>query len=169
MASDFNYIQLRPLYNIPGEKEEQTYYLPQGVDWERFDELVSARPALNVYLNESDDSRRSKIPASLISLSEGTVVVYDNKAEAEYPNGIFGGAYPKDARLSFSHELASECTVTVEPWNGAQSYTITLDGTSDNLTFDMPDYTAHYIITASLYGSDGVVYDAEYRFDIGDT
>ena len=164
-----NYIQLRPLYNIPGEKEEQTYYLPQGVDWKRFDELVSARPALNVYLNESDDSRRNKISASLISLSEGSTVVYDNKAEAEDPNGIFGGAYPKNARLSFSHELASECTVTIEPWNGAQSYTITLDGTSDNLTFDMPDYAAHYIITASLYGSDGVVYDAEYRFDIGDT
>ncbi len=163
-----NYIQLRPLYNIPGEKEEQTYYLPQGVDWERFDELINARPALNVYLNESDASRRNKIPASLISLSEGSTVVYYNESEADYPNGIFGGACPKDARLSFSHELASECSVTVEPWNGSQSYTITLDGAPDNLTFDMPDYAAHYIITASLYGSDGEVYEAEYRFDIGD-
>ena len=163
-----NYIQLRPLYNIPGERKEQTYYLPQGVDWERFDELVSARPALNVYLNESDASRRTKIPASLISLYEDSNLIYENNSEAEYPNGIFGGAYPKDARLSFSHELASECTVTVEPWNGAQSYTITLDEASDGLTFDTPDCAAHYRISASFFDADGSIYNAEYIFDIGD-
>ena len=81
---------------------------------------------------------------------------------------IFGGAYPKKARLSFSHELASECTVTVEPCDSAQSYTVTLDGAPDNLTFDMPDCAARYIITASIYGSDGKVCKAEYRFEIGD-
>jgi len=163
-----NYIKLSPMYNKPGEKKEQIYYLPQGVDWERFDKLITARPALNIYLNESDASRRDTIPASLVSLAEVAAVVYYDETAVDYPTGIFGGAYPKKARLSFSHELASECTVTVEPCDSAQSYTVTLDGAPDNLTFDMPDCAARYIITASIYGSDGKVCKAEYRFEIGD-
>lgn len=161
-----NYIRFTPLYNKPEEWDMPVYYLPEGADWERFDELIIARPALNVHLNESQYGYSKKIPASLVTLSEGSTLVYQNESEDSYPNGIFGGAYPKDARLSFSHELTSGCTVLVDAWNGSESYSLDL-GIND-LTFDMPDYAAHYTISASLRDADGSVYEAQFKFDIGD-
>jgi len=161
-----NYIRLKPLYNKPGEKDEQFYYLPQGVDWARFDELIVDLPALDVYLNESDASYQNKIPASLITLSENSTEIYYNESEDDCPNGIFGGGYPKTARLSFSHEPASECVVTVEPSSGVQSCTITLNGSADDMTFEMPDYAARYTICVAVH-DDGRIYEAEYKFEIG--
>lgn len=166
-----NYIHLNPLYNKPGEYD-RGYYLPQGIDWERFDSLVTARPALNIYLNESDANYSKKMPASLVCMTEVTdgerVVVYQNQTEADYPNGIFGGGYPRDARLSFSCELASECTVVIESWDGSKSRTITLDEASGELRFDMPDYAAHYTVFVTHLSADGKLYEAEYKLDIGD-
>ncbi len=46
------------------------------------------------------------------------------------------------------------------------NYTVVLDA-ADSIAFDVPDYPAHYTITASFQGSNGI-YDTTFVFSIGD-
>ena len=64
--------------------------------------------------------------------------------------------------------LLSKVEVLIESWDYRSAYTLILDATEDSIIFEVPDYPAHYTITASFEGSNGV-YETSFIFHIGDT
>ena len=60
----------------------------------------------------------------------------------------------------------SEVEVLIENWDYSAGYTLTFDP-ADTVTFKMPDYPAHFTVTGSFQGSNGV-YDTTFIFRVGD-
>ena len=153
-----------PLYSGGGSEQ---YYLPDGADWEYLDTIIIEYPALNVRLFEADDDYGSEVSATLWGVLKDGEAEYGTEYE---PGGIFSSE-PRwqRAELSFSHEPVSGCTVTVERWGGGEAYSITPEEIDGVLTFSVPEHTAHYTVTAEFPGRDGGIYEAEFKFDIGNS
>lgn len=84
-------------------------------------------------------------------------------------HGIFGNAYhPNEATFEFSYDLAAPFTVVVESWDHSSSYTVSQTEMTDGFTMTLPDYPAHYTISACFYDQNGNLYEAEFWFDAGE-
>ena len=150
------------------------YHLPQPTDWEYVDSIVPPVPAAKVKLSDGTEYGGSRLNATVIELvrrCDGqSTVLKDKKLNLYESAGIFGSSlYLEyiDATVSFSMPMISKAEVLIENWDCSYSYTLTLEPTDDSITFDMPDYPAHYTISASFQGSNGV-YDTTFAFNIGD-
>ena len=154
------------------DRASEYYYIPEGIDWEYIDSIIVPQPALNVHLYEHQDAYGNDLSAYVNSLwktVDGERIVI---REGEYPDGEYHGTfghepYPYQATFTFSQELAAPFTVLVESWDYSKSYTVSQSEMTDGFTMDLPPYPAHYTIYASFRGKDGVLYEAEYWFNIG--
>lgn len=115
----------------------------------------------------------SHLDASVIKLIwnyDGQIIVLrDKELDPSEGSGIYGSdLYLKylNATVTFSMPLVSNVEVLIESWDYSSSYTVALNA-ADSITFEVPDYPAHYTITASFQGSNGV-YDVTFAFNIGD-
>ena len=70
------------------------------------------------------------------------------------------------ATVTFSMPPISAVEVLVESWEYASGYTLTFENVSDSITFDVPEYPAHYTITTSFQGDNGI-YHTTFVFHIG--
>lgn len=164
-------IKLVPLY---GENPQATcYYLSEGVDWAYIDAIIPAYPALNVYLTEDNDPYGNDFSAGLDVLWENEngnrTLIYDAEFADDEFYGIFGSTPYSKAAFSFSKELAAPYSVLVETWDRSNSYTVTQTDMTQPFVLEIPEYPAHYTVCASFYDQNGNVYEAEFRFEIGDT
>lgn len=165
---------IKVLYFADENNGWNVYHLPQSTDWEYVDSIVPPIPAANVKLSDGTEYGGSHLNASVIRLireNEGQSTVLKDKSLNPYENaGIFGSSlYLEyiDVTVSFSMPMISKAEVLIENWDCSSSDTLTLEPTEDSITFDMPDYPAHYTISASFQGSNGV-YDTTFAFNIGD-
>ena len=84
---------------------------------------------------------------------EAKEVLKDRAARPHEGSGIYGAKVYSAATVTFSMPLISEVEITVEAWDYDSSYTVTLTELADGLAFELPDFPAHYTITASFRGS----------------
>ena len=150
-----------------------TYHLPEPTDWDYVDTIVPPLPTAKVELSDGTQYGGSHLDASVIKLIwnyDGQIIVLrDKELDPSEGSGIYGSdLYLKylNATVTFSMPLVSNVEVLIESWDYSSSYTVALDA-ADSITFEVPDYPAHYTITASFQGSNGV-YDVTFAFNIGD-
>ena len=98
---------------------------------------------------------------------EQTTLLLEHTHPLETPSGMIGFE-ADEAILDFSHTLVSDFTVTVEAWDGSQNYTISGSSLETPMVLPLADYPARYMICGKFLGYNGVVYDAEFRFDFGE-
>ena len=155
------------------DAQAEYFYVPEGIDWDYIETVIIPHPAMNVYLKEPDSVYPDDLGALLQRLwrtEDGErILVYENiYPEGEY-HGIFGNAFhPNEATFDFSYELAEPFTVLVESWDYSSSYTVSQTDLKDGITMELPDYSAHYTVSASFYDQNGNLYEAEFWFNIGD-
>lgn len=153
-------IKVVPLY---GERVESAWYaVPGGMDWDDFDAFFEPWPALDLVFEDENGQRFAEIGASLWYLEQNGAVLEDRTGSPEDVSGVFGYEEARQVRLSFSLPVR-ECSVTVEPENGAP---FALAPAEDGL-LPLDSGPALYRVQAALEGSNGV-YDAEFRFAVGD-
>ena len=150
-----------------------TYHLPEPTDWDYVDTTVPPLPTAKVELSDGTQYGGSHLDASVIKLiwnyDGQSIVLRDKELDPSEGSGIYGSdLYLKylNATVTFSMPLVSNVEVLIESWDYSSSYTVALDA-ADSITFEVPDYPAHYTITASFQGSNGV-YDVTFAFNIGD-
>lgn len=147
------------------------YYLPKGTDWEYLDSIIMAYPALNLNIHISGNSYSKGLGASLWTLTKTergeTTLLLEHTHPLETPSGMIG--YEADeAILDFSHTPVSDFTITVEAWDGSPNYTISGSSLETPMVLPLANYPARYIICGEFLGYNGIVYDAEFRFDFGE-
>ena len=147
------------------------YYLPNDTDWEYLDSIIMAYPALNLKVHISGNSYSKELGASLWTLTKTehgeTTLLLEHTHPLETPSGMIG--YEADeAILDFSHTPVSDFTVTVEAWDGSPNYTISGSSLETPMVLPLADYPARYMICGKFLGYNGLVYDAEFRFDFGE-
>lgn len=144
------------------------FYVPEGLNWDYINSILIAQPACNVQLYNAGDTYGRDLDAFVRYLwksADGERILLQEGSELEgESHGIFGDKKPCTAVFSFSQELARPFTVLVETWDREESYTLS----PDDFTMELPDYPAHYTITASFRSPDGTLYEAEFWFQIGD-
>lgn len=131
-----------------------------------------AYPALNVELTEAGNPYGDDISALLdvlwVNKDGQRTLLFDSGYSDEVTRGIFGNSQFIDATFSFSGELASPCSVLVESWDRSESYTVVQTDLTEPFRFKLPGYPAHYTVYASFHGPDKTLYEAEFRFEIGE-
>lgn len=159
-------IKVVPLYKQ--DSGTKYYYLPDGTDWEYLDSIIIAYPALNIQVQVSGNTYSRDIMASLWKLEQiengETTILYETTHPEEQPSGIFG-YNTSEAILDFSHTPSSEFTVKIETWDRQSSYTISETELEQPNVLPLENYMAHYMIYATFPGKNGIVYQAEFRFD----
>ena len=130
-------------------------------------------PTAKVELSDGTQYGGSHLDATVITLvrnfDDQSVVLRNNEVKPHKGGGIYGSnLYLEylDATVTFSMPLVSDVEVIIESWDYSSSYTVAMDA-ADSITFEVADYPAHYTITASFQGSNGV-YDVTFAFSIGD-
>ena len=165
-----NAIRVIPLYE---RSASQYYYLPDGTDWKYLDSILMTYPTLDLNLRLSvsgipymKNLRATPWTLKKIKDSETTLLL-EHTHPLETPSGMIGFE-ADEAILDFSHTLVSDFTVTVEAWDGSQNYTISGSSLETPMVLPLADYPARYMICGKFLGYNGVVYDAEFRFDFGE-
>lgn len=163
-------IKLVPLYGESSGTEK--YYVAEGIDWDYLSTIIVEYPALNVQLNTENNYNGKSITASLqllrVSDNDRQTILYESGTPDEVTSGIFGSTRWNDAVLSFSRELSAPCSVRIETWDRSGSYTLEQTDMTQPFAFELPEYPAHYTVCASFGNGDGTVYEAEFRFEVGD-
>lgn len=150
---------------------QETYYVPAGLDWDRIDSLILPQPACNVTLLKQGDAYGRELYGYVSALWKRTederILVREGHASDWETHGIYGYA-PDTAVFSFSHELAAPFTVLVESWDRSERHVISQTDMTDGFTMTLPDHPARYTVLATFPASDGSIYEAEFRFNIGE-
>lgn len=151
----------------------RVYHLPEPTDWEYIDSVVPPLPEAKVELSDGTKYGGNHLNAAVTKLvrNDGgqSVVLRDKEFDPYEGAGIYGPELYlrySDATVTFSMLLVSEVEVLIESWDRSTGYTVTL-AAADSITFEIPDYPAHYTITASFEGSNGV-YETTFAFSVGD-
>lgn len=151
-----------------------TYHLPESTNWEYVDSIVPPLPTAKVELSDGTQYGGNDLDATVIKLIRNydgqRIVLRDKELEPSEGSGIYGSSlYLKylDATVAFSMPVVSGVEVMVETWDYSSSYMLTLEAIDGRITFEVPDYPAHYTITASFKGNNGV-YETTFAFNVGD-
>ena len=159
-----NVLEVSRLY---GEApRSNTYYIVDGIDWAYLNEVIYARPAMQVELTRESDHADTDFPALLEEM---------RKIEDGHREQIYNSGYPEEethghyshepydrAKLIFSKTPIS-CTVTIEG-RGQEMQQLEL---TEGWTFDLPVYEARYTVCAVFIERGGEMVEAIYSFDLG--
>ena len=164
-------MKVAPLYG--DDLSAQWYYIPGGTDWERLGTIILASPALNLTLQAPEAPGTTTIGATLCRLDRTVdgqttrLVSRDARQEGDV-NGVYGYDVSM-AALDFSCPLVSDFRVEVESWDHKTRYSVFQGELEDPAVLPLAADPAHYTVFAALKGEDGAIYDAVFRFDVGDT
>lgn len=165
-----NAIKLSPTY---GDLDQSYYYIHEGIDWEYISSVIIANPAMNVRLKEEGDPYGDDITGRLEDLWKVENGLKTHVYNPDYPtedlHGIFGSdLHPYEAEFTFSYPLSAPIEVLVENWDRSESYTVTQKDIKEPFRMELPDYSAHYTVCASFNDQSGGIYEAVFRFSIGE-
>lgn len=145
------------------------YYLPEPVDWEYVDSIVPPLPQAEVFLSDDTGRKPHHIYATVTKLvrkQDGKCVIFkDRKPQSNEAIGVYGKELDMDAAVTFSMPLISDVEILAETWEDTSVHTVPLESTSDGITFQVPARPAHYTITASFQGTNGI-YEAAFVFHV---
>ena len=145
------------------------YHLPEPTDWEYIDSIVPPLPTAEVDLTNGMDYSGRDLVASvtkLVRIEDGKhVVLKDRELDPHEGAGVFGSLEYADAVITFSMPVISEIEVLIENWDCTSSETLVFDA-AESISFAVPDYSAHYTITTTFQGSNGI-YETTFTFNVG--
>lgn len=145
------------------------YHLPEPTDWDYVDSIVPPLPTAEVDLtNGMDYSGRDLVATvtKLVRIEDGKhVVLKDRELDPHEGAGVFGSLEYADAVITFSMPVISEIEVLIENWDCTSSETLVFDA-AESISFAVPDYSAHYTVTTTFQGSNGV-YETTFTFNVG--
>ena len=141
--------------------EEYTYYLPNGVDWDRIESCLSDYPLLEITVNPTKADRSTCRPAlqSIHELNAAQTVVFPTDVPA-----VTKSKPPYTAYFAFSEQVVSDFYIDVEKLDGSDEYTMTPSksyGTIVGFPVDPAYYPAKFTVHATFEK-----YEAEYVFVI---
>ena len=150
-----------------------TYYCADRLDWDILYSLIVPSPQLDISLvsngYSSHFTHRLSPRAHILRTINGDTII-------EYPpdeSDSVAGSYSENpvgrlAMFSFTHNLYDGTfEVLVENWERTDSYTISSEELEYPLQLELAPYFAHYTVYATIVDEMGVIYDTEYRFDLG--
>lgn len=162
---------IKVIYLSDEKDMRYVYHLPEPAAWEYIDSIVPPLPTAKVDLSDGTQYGGHDLDATvtkLVRTHDGQEAVLKDRELRTYEGaGIFGSTAYTDATVTFSMPLLSKVEVLIEAWDYHSGYTLILDAAEGSITFQVPDYPAHYTITASFEGSNGV-YKTSFVFHIGD-
>ena len=170
---------------------ENTYLVEGGVDWTYLSSLMDPEapnpdptyyaPKMSCQLTGEEDAGQwmaegkfgdvwENVKNASRSCSSRVVSIQDaqgKRAMEEVPAGIgghFGGPY-REAKLTFSSPPEGGYTVTVERWDGSESYNLSSQELEGDV-LPLAPYSAHYTVYGCFPVGDAL-YEMEFYFDIG--
>ncbi len=168
---DLHSNHVRVFYLSDEEDRSYIYHLPDGTDWEYVDSIVPPLPIAEVVLSDGTQYGGSDLTATVTKLSitneKGTSILKDRVIGPHAGAGIFGSLDYETATVNFSMPLVSPAELLIESWDYKTSYTISQNDSNDTFTFEMPAYPAHFTLTASFQGENGV-FETTFFFNVGD-
>ena len=163
---------IKVIYLSDEKDARYVYHLPKPTDWKYIDSIVPPLPTATVDLSDGTQYGGHNLNATvakLVHIHDGQKDILKERDLKIYEGaGIFGSTAYTDATVTFSMPLLSKVEVLIESWDYRSGYTLVLDATEGSITFEVPDYPAHYTITSSFEGTNGV-YETSFIFHIGDT
>ncbi len=147
----------------------KTFYVPEGIDWEYQQPITADPPTLTVYLLNSKDGTELEKEAILRKLWR----IEDNGkkllCESDATYGISVPAYRSyTATFHTTYGFAGPITVHGEKFDGSESYTVTHTDLDKVLSIELPKYRAEYTIHTTLKDKNGILYEAEFWFKVGE-
>ncbi|MBQ6688838.1 MAG: M48 family metalloprotease, partial [Bacteroidales bacterium] len=168
---DLHSNHVRVFYLSDEEDRSYIYHLPDGTDWEYVDSIVPPLPVAEVILSDGTQYGGSDLTATVTKLSitndNVTTVLKDRVLGPHEGSGIFGSLDYESATINFSMPLVSPAELLIESWDYKTSYTITQTDLGNAFAFEMPDFPAHFTLTATFQGENGV-YETTFFFNVGD-
>lgn len=148
------------------------YHLPESVDWDYVDSIVPPIPVITAVLSYGEPYGDSDLDASvnkLVYTKDGeSRILKDLDLQPYESASIYSSSTFTDAKLSFSMPLAEPAEILIESWDYKTSYRVKQKDMVETFAFKLPAYPAHYTVYAALDDQKGGIYEAEYRFDIGE-
>ena len=154
-------------------RDHTPYYCTDQLDWDLLHSLIVPHPHLDVNMSwqgyDSHFESQLSPPARILSASvENKIVEYSAKFSDSVARSYSEDPIARVAMLSFTHELYDGTfEILVENWARTSSYTISSEDLEYPLQFELAPYFAHYTVRATIVDDKGVIYDTEYRFDLG--
>ena len=168
---DLHSNHVRVFYLSDEEDRSYIYHLPDGTDWEYVDSIVPPLPVAEVILSDGTQYGGSDLTATVTKLSitndNGTKLLKNRELGPHEGSGIFGSLDYESATINFSMPLVSPAELLIEFWDYKTSYTISQNDLGNAFTFEMPAYPAHFTLTATFQGENGV-YETTFFFNVGD-
>ena len=150
-----------------------TYYCTDKLDWDLLYSLIAPHPRLDVALTDPDVTyhfeRNLSSHAHILRTKSGGVTKEYPPASPDSVTGSYSQELRyRTATFSFTHKLYDGTfEVQVENWDRTSSYTVSSEEFAYPLQFELAPYFAHYTVRATIVDDKGVIYDTEYRFDLG--
>ena len=168
---DLHSNHVRVFYLSDEEDRSYIYHLRDGTDWEYVDSIVPPLPVAEVILSDGTQYGGSDLTATVTKLSirndNGTKLLKNRELGPHEGSGIFGSLDYESATINFSMPLVSPAELLIESWDYKTSYTISQNDLGNAFTFEMPAYPAHFTLTATFQGENGV-YETTFFFNVGD-
>ena len=119
--------------------------------------------------HDSHFTYRLSPPAHILRTINGDTITEYPPDESDFVTGRYSeNPVGRLATFSFTHDLYDGTyEVQVENWARTSSYTVSSEDMEYPLEFELAPYFAHYTVWATIVDDNGVIYDTEYRFDLG--
>lgn len=147
-----------------------TYHLPEPVDWAYLDGILPPLPAVEVELvDDTKTVHRSNATITGMTRISGDEkkTFIDRELQDGEGAGIFSHRTFREAAFTFSLPPVFPAEILIESWDHETSHTLTQPDMAQTYSIPLPEYPAHYTITATLRDGDGYIYETEFHFDIG--
>ncbi len=172
-----------------------SYYTLEPIDWDYLNSLMTPYPEdtqeypypprMDFFFDELNDGDPKPLTAGETILSITNLNGNDMMKEGRKGSGGIYGVYENGmivpekvgvsgiserevhhVELLFTHELTEDAfTILVENWDRTYQYEISSDELEKPFVVPLPDYSAHYTVTANL--TDGErIYKMMYLFDV---
>jgi len=168
---DLHTNHVKVFYLSDEDDRSYVYHLPDETDWDYVDSIVPPLPVAEVTLSDGTQYGDSDLTATVTKLTitnnEGTKVLKDRVLGPHEGTGIFGSRDYETAVIQFSMPLNTPAELLIQSWDYETSYTVSHTDLDADFTFEMPDYPAHFTLTASFIGENDI-YEATFFFDVGD-
>ncbi len=153
---------------LHAEDPQTVYYVPEGVDFDTLNSLLTVIPNLDMCLMP----QYSESSASLVRLRRTQDGITTDLPWFCTPPGDTVSTYmadtmPDTAQLCLSPNPISGFTVEIEALDGSFRHTLTQNDLEDPWILPLEAVPAQYRIRASFQGQPGSLYDGEFVFRIG--
>ena len=149
------------------------YHIPGGVDWAKLRSLVLPEPVLRIKTdNAAAEGGQVIYRAHLYTIhriegEDRTLVYSDPLGSGAHCNALWSEVRSHQLTLSFSETPAIPYHIVVKDNRLEEICTIEQEDDLPQFTFTPIDQYARYVISTAYYDGFGVLYEAEYIFDVG--